>query len=83
MKTPRASTDFVSRAAWRALLLFLVTSALCHCTHVPLFKRGKLADYTMEPDRDPLSTSLRDHVFFSREGAPGGRSIGGGGCGCN
>ena len=45
--------------------------------------RAKLADYTMEPDRDPLWTSLREHIFFSREAASGGRSIGGGGCGCN
>jgi Domain of unknown function (DUF4266) len=65
------------------LFMLLACMALCQCTHVPLTQRGKLADYTMEPDRDPLWTSLREHIFFSREAASGGRSIGGGGCGCN
>lgn len=64
-------------------LLFVGCAALCNCTHVPLPKRGKLADFAMKPDRDPLSVSLREHVFFSREAASGGRAIGGGGCGCN
>lgn len=68
----------LSRAA-----LLLVTVALCQCAPVPLMKRGKLADYTMSPDRDPLGMSLREHVFFSREAASGGRAVGGGGCGCN
>lgn len=68
--------------ACRALLL-LGCAALCNCSHVPLMDRGKLARYTMEPDRDPLWTSLREHIFFSREAASGGRGIGGGGCGCN
>lgn len=70
-------------AGFRLLTLLVLASALCQCTHVPLMKRGRLADYTMSPDRDPLAVSLRDHVFFSREAASGGRAIGGGGCGCN
>jgi hypothetical protein len=47
------------------------------------WQRGKLADYTMRPDRDVLSLALNEHLFFSREAASGGRGIGGGGCGCN
>lgn len=27
--------------------------------------------------------AIDDHIYFSREGASGGRSFGGGGCGCN
>ena len=65
------------------LLLLAACAALCNCTQVPLYKRSRLADFTMKPDRDPLSVSLREHVFFSREAASGGRAIGGGGCGCN
>lgn len=57
--------------------------SLCQCAHVPLMKRGTLADYTMELNRDPLLTMLAEHIFFSREAASGGRSVGGGGCGCN
>ncbi len=67
----------------RALIALISCLTLCQCEHVPLMKRGTLADFRMEPDRDPLWTSLREHVFFSREAASGGRSIGGGGCGCN
>ena len=32
---------------------------------------------------DPGSRALREHLWFSRETANGGRTIGGGGCGCN
>lgn len=53
------------------------------CANVPLWERDALADYTMRPDRDPLTLSTREHLWFSREGANGGRSLGGGGCGCN
>lgn len=27
--------------------------------------------------------AIDDHIYFSREGASGGRTFGGGGCGCN
>ena len=67
----------------RLTVLPLVCAACCQCSHVPLTKRGILADYTMEPNRDPLWSGLGEHIFFSREAASGGRAIGGGGCGCN
>ena len=53
------------------------------CTTVKPWERGTLADYTMRADRDPLSTALSEHVWFSREAANGGKGVGGGGCGCN
>jgi hypothetical protein len=65
------------------LLLALLCFTLCQCTSVLPYQRGKLADYTMRPDRDVVALSLNDHLFFSREAAAGGRGIGGGGCGCN
>jgi len=43
---------------------------------------GRLAEYGMRPDRDPLTDGLMEHVFFSREAAHSDRNIGGG-CGCN
>ena len=66
-------------------ILLLITIALCltQCTEVLPWQRGKLADYGMRPDRDPLALALGEHVYFSREAASGGRGIGGGGCGCN
>ena len=53
------------------------------CASVQPWQRGRLAEYGMRPDRDPLTDGLMEHVYFSREAANGGRSIGGGGCGCN
>jgi len=47
------------------------------------WERATLASYEMRPDRDPLSTAMAEHVFFSRETATGGRAVGGSGCGCN
>ena len=67
----------------KALLLALACLCLCQCTEVLQWQRGRLADYAMRPDREPLQQALGEHVFFSREAASGGRGIGGGGCGCN
>lgn len=67
----------------RFALLSLIPFLLCQCTQVLPWQRGKLADYTMRPDRDPLALALGEHMHFSREAASGGRGIGGGGCGCN
>jgi len=53
------------------------------CQNVKPWQRGTLADYTMRADRDPLGVGQDEHIFFSREGASGGRGVGGGGCGCN
>lgn len=53
------------------------------CAAVQPWQRGTLSDYTMRPDRDPLTDTLREHVHFTREAAAGGRGVGGGGCGCN
>jgi len=47
------------------------------------WERGTLADYTMNPDRDPLGSQLAEHTYFSREAATGGAGVGGAGCGCN
>ena len=53
------------------------------CANVKPWERDALAEYGMRPDRDPVTGKLREHMWFSREAANGGRSIGGGGCGCN
>lgn len=65
------------------LLLLLLLLAAAGCTSVPPWERETLADYTMRPDRAPVTATLREHMWFSREASNGGRSIGGGGCGCN
>jgi len=50
---------------------------------VRAWERGVLARRDMALDTDPLEIAFDDHVFFSKEGASGGRSFAGGGCGCN
>ena len=47
------------------------------------WERAALADYTMNPARDPIHTAMAEHIYFSREVATGGRGVGGSGCGCN
>ena len=69
-------------------LATLGLTSLGGCTNttfvrVQPWERTALADYTMRPDRDPLETTMAEHVYFSRESASGGRGIGGSGCGCN
>jgi len=82
MKSPlRSSQKFANR------FVFVGTVGLCllvsGCVNVKPWEREALADYTMRPDRDPATLALREHMWFSREASNGGRSIGGGGCGCN
>jgi hypothetical protein len=67
----------------RATLLLTCASLMGGCASVAPWQRGKLAEYGMRPDRDPLGDGIAEHIYFSREAAFGGRGIGGGGCGCN
>jgi hypothetical protein len=67
----------------RLLLLLAVAESGSACATVKPWDRGRLADYTMRPNRDPLTDSISDHVWFTREAFAGGRGVGGGGCGCN
>jgi Domain of unknown function (DUF4266) len=61
----------------------LLTGVSCSSTNVKPWERGQLAGYLMKPSRDPLSDSISEHVWFTRESFAGGRGVGGGGCGCN
>jgi hypothetical protein len=80
MKTPRLLPAL--------LLAALGLTVFGGCTSAKLvrvqpWERATLADYTMRPDRDPLATTMSEHIYFSRESASGGRGVGGSGCGCN
>lgn len=57
--------------------------ASANLVRVKPWERATLADYTMNPGRDPIATVNAEHVYFSRESASGGRGVGGSGCGCN
>ncbi len=55
----------------------------CANLGVKPWQRDLLAKPTMQLDADPIASSLDDHIYFSKEASSGGRSFGGGGCGCN
>lgn len=47
------------------------------------WERDLLAQPSMAPGGVALDSAADDHTYFSKEAATGGRSFGGGGCGCN
>ncbi len=53
------------------------------CVTVKPWQRERLADPIMQPGRNPIAAGQLDHIYFSREAASGGTTVGGGGCGCN
>jgi len=75
----------------RFLLLPLIAGAAAffsgcanpNLVRVKPWERATLTGYAMRPDRDPLSSAMAEHIFFSRETSTGGRGVGGSGCGCN
>ncbi len=66
-----------------AVLVVLGALSLGGCAGVRPEQRAILADPTMVHDEDPLEAEAREHAFDNREGAFGGGSVRGGGCGCN
>ncbi len=53
------------------------------CASVKPWERETLSRPGMQVDPEPLISGCDDHIYFSREASKGGRSFGGGGCGCN
>ncbi len=68
-------------------LLLLALAALCTCAagcvHVRPYEREDLARPSMDPQNEQAQAAFYAHVHDSREGAPGGGGVAGGGCGCN
>ena len=48
-----------------------------------VWEHDVLAKPEMQLDASATDRALDDHIYFSKEGSSGGRSFGGGGCGCN
>jgi len=63
--------------------LLALSSLLVGCGTVQPWQKGNLGKEEMAFDPDPLQTRFAEHTYFSKEGASGGMSVGGGGCGCN
>ena len=63
-------------------LVCLLVLPGCEMATVRVWERGDLARQEMQWEVDPMQSTLRQHVFTAKEGASGGNSTGGGGCGC-
>ena len=55
----------------------------CGTIGVKPWQRDVLSRQDMRPDGNGVDDAIDDHMYFSKEGSSGGRSFGGGGCGCN
>lgn len=62
-------------------MLLAVTG--CVSIGVKPWQREILAKPEMAVTAYPLDAAIDDHIYFSKEATNGGRSFGGGGCGCN
>jgi hypothetical protein len=47
------------------------------------WQRDLLSRQDMQLHGNGLDDAIDDHLYFSKEASSGGRSFGGGGCGCN
>lgn len=81
MKQP-AIASFAKRAGSVVAVLAVILGAT-GCVTVRPEQRAVLADPTMQFDADAGDAAAREHVLENREGSSGGRSVKGGGCGCN
>lgn len=74
-----------SNACWRGgvLLALLNLSGCGVLPEVKPWQKEWLAAPEMALTPDLLEQRFHDHIYFSREAATGGHSVGGGGCGCN
>ncbi len=66
-----------------AVLALLAGLGGCSSLGVQPWERDILARRDMQLISDPLEVATDDHIYFSKEASSGGRSFGGGGCGCN
>lgn len=68
------------------LLLIIVAAATapgCSSLGPKPWQRDLLSRQDMQLSGNSLDDAIDDHLYFSKEASSGGRSFGGGGCGCN
>ncbi|WP_077284707.1 DUF4266 domain-containing protein [Cognaticolwellia aestuarii] len=73
----------VSRRCYSVILLTVSLASGCSSLGVQPWERDLLAKDEMALTSSPLDAALDDHIYFSKEASSGGKSFGGGGCGCN
>ncbi len=69
----------------RCVVLFCALTSGCAAIYSPPepWERDLLAQDKMLIGGHPNEAGTDDHIYFSKEASSIGRTIGGGGCGCN
>jgi len=80
---PFPSLSSLRPALWPGLLVCCAALSGCSNLGVQPWERELLAKPSMQLTGSALEGGFDDHIYFSKEAATGGRSTGGGGCGCN
>ncbi len=65
------------------LSLLALNLSACANLGVEPWERDLLAKKQMALTASAIDAALDDHIYFSKEASSGGKSFGGGGCGCN
>lgn len=68
---------------WRFFLMMTLILLIASCSNVKQVDRGRLAMKYMEINPFEEESTFLEEVNSFREGAAGGSSAVGGGCGCN
>lgn len=76
-------SELVHRLALAAAMVCALAMGGCSSLGAKPWDRDLMARRSMQPVTHPLIAGADDHIYFSKEGASGGRSFDGGGCGCN
>lgn len=73
------------KARVNVILLSVCVLSLSACSNLGVepWERDLLAKKKMALTSSPVDAALDDHIYFSKEASTGGKSFGGGGCGCN
>jgi hypothetical protein len=85
MKVNKMKLKVKVKARMKVILLSacVVSLSACSSLGVEPWERDLLAKKEMALTSSPIDAALDDHIYFSKEASSGGKSFGGGGCGCN
>ena len=85
MSTTKNSKVTLKKAAILKMGVIMLTLLASGCSSLGVepWQRDLLAKEEMALTSAPMDAALDDHIYFSKEASSGGRSFGGGGCGCN
>jgi hypothetical protein len=64
-------------------IIAVVSAPGCSSIGPKPWQRDLLSRQDLQLSGNSLDDAIDDHLYFSKEASSGGRSFGGGGCGCN